>query len=197
VIAEKEVALARRVARKIGSRWSAVEVEDLEQDLVLWLFENTDHVERYRTEEGGESKLYVALKRRASKLCAREQTVRSGAPLDVNSTYSIAQLERAMPFVFEDVPQSVSFENPVTGEASTSGFSGDYGVALAVMTDIRGAFQDLPSEMKLVLQLRFRDGMTYQEIGDLSGMTLNGAKKRVRRALSRMQEILDGVLVSF
>jgi DNA-directed RNA polymerase specialized sigma24 family protein len=51
--------------------------------------------------------------------------------------------------------------------------------------------------MKLVLQLRFRDGMTYQEIGDLSGMTLNGAKKRVRRALSRMQEILDGVLVSF
>lgn len=196
MIAEKEVALARRIARKIGSRWSAVEIEDLEQDLVLWLFENADHVERYRTEEGGESKLYVALKRKASKLAAREQTIRSGAPLDVNSTYSIQQLERAMPFVFEDIPQSVAFENPVTGESSTSGFSGDYGVALAVMTDIRGAFQDLPSEMKLVLQLRFRDGMTYQEIGDLSAMTLNGAKKRVRRALARMQEILDGVLVS-
>jgi RNA polymerase sigma factor (sigma-70 family) len=192
VIAEKELALARRIARKIGSRWSAVEVEDLEQDLILWLFENQDHVERYRTEEGGESKLYVALKRKASKQAAREQTIRSGAPLDVNASYSIAQIERALPFVFEDIPQSVAVENPVTGAVN---YHGEHSQALAVMTDIRGAFQDLPSEMKLVLQLRFRDGLTYQDIGDMSDMTLNGAKKRVRRAVTRMQEILDGVLV--
>lgn len=192
MIAEKELALARRIARKIGSRWSAVEVEDLEQDLILWLFENQDHVERYRTEEGGESKLYVALKRKASKQAAREQTIRSGAPLDVNASYSIAQIERALPFVFEDIPQSVAVENPVTGAVN---YHGEHSQALAVMTDIRGAFQDLPSEMKLVLQLRFRDGLTYQDIGDMSDMTLNGAKKRVRRAVTRMQEILDGVLV--
>ena len=192
MIAEKELALARRIAHKIGSRWTAVEVEDLEQELILWLFENQGHVERYRTEEGGESKLYVALKRKASKQCAREQTIRSGAPLDVNATYSIAQIERALPFVFEDIPQSIALENPVSGAVQ---YHGEPGQALAVMTDIRGAFQDLPTEMKRVLQLRFREGLTYQDIGALSGMTLNGAKKRVRRAVTRMQEILDGVLV--
>lgn len=195
MIAEKEIALARRIARKVGSRWSAVDIEDLEQDLILWLFENKDHVIRYRDEEGGESKLYVALKRKASKLCAREQTVKNGAPLDVNSSYSVQQIERALPFLFEGVPQSTIAEHPVTGEPVSRGYSGDPGMALAVMTDIGIAFADLPQEMKLVLTLRFRDEMTYQEIGDMFGMTLNGAKKRVRRAVVRMQEHLDGVLV--
>lgn len=190
-IDEKELTLARRVARKIGSRWSAIEVDDLEQELTLWLFENMQTVKRYRTEDGGEGKLYVALRRKASRYCAREQVARTGAPLDWNATYTTAQVARALPFVFEETPQSVVTDDPVTGRVLASSSPEDYGNALAVMTDMRTAFRNLPPEVQAVLELRYRDGLTYQQIGDMCQLSVNGARKRVRRAVSRMQDALD------
>jgi len=186
-IEEKELTLARRISWKIGSKWSAVEVEDLTQELTLWLFENVDTVKRYRNEEGGDAKLFVTLRRVASKYCAHEQQARSGARLDAGATYSLGQIERALPFLWEETPQTAVHEHE-----KTSGFSGDYGRAVAVMTDIRGAYASLPQEVRSVLALRFRDGLSYYEIGTLTSMSDRGVKKRVTRALTRIQEALGG-----
>lgn len=186
-IEEKELTLARRIAWRIGSKWSAVEIDDLAQELTLWLFENADTVKRYRTEEGGEAKLFVTLRRVASKYCAHEQQARSGAPLDAGAAYSLAQIERALPYVWEETPQT-----SVSEHEKTSGYAGDYGRAVAVMTDIRGAYEGLPPEVRSVLAMRFRDGLSYNEIGVLTDMSDRGVKKRVTRALTRIQEALGG-----
>lgn len=188
MIDEKELTLARRVAYKIGSKWAAVEVEDLSQELTLWLFENEKTVTRYRTEEGGEAKLFVALRRTASKYCAHEQQARTGARLDAGASYTLGQIERALPFVFEETPQTALY-----GHEKNSGYAGDYGVAQAVMADIRGAFNGLPAEVKNVLTMRFRDGMSYDEIAALTGLSKAGAHNRVKRALVRIQEDLGSV----
>ena len=83
-------------------------------------------------------------------------------------------------------------ENPVTGQTYATGSGADFGNAVAIMADIRGAFYSLNREIREVLELRFRDGLTYDEIGELAGISKVGAKKRVDRAIERLHDALSG-----
>jgi RNA polymerase sigma factor (sigma-70 family) len=182
-ITEHELLLAKKIGYKIGNRWSLVETEDLISELTLWLFENAETVERYRTEEGGEGKLFIALRRFAAKYAAREQATRSGGPLNVSDEYTVDQIERAMPLMFEIEPEMLANGN-------SDPFKN--GLALAILTDIRGAFYDQPAEVREILTLRYRDGMNLAEIGALTGVTDRGAKRRLDRALLRVLESVEG-----
>lgn len=185
LISDHELTLAKKVAYKTAQRWNYIEGEDLASELTLWLFENSEQVGRYRSDEGGEGKLFVALRRQASKYCARETRERTGQPLDYHAEYSLDQVERALPYVFEDTPQSVVTVDPHTGEPIGTSSNG---LAQAVMADIKGAFADLPKEVQLVLSLKFRDGLTYSEIASLTDTSIASAQRRVKRAVVRMRD---------
>ena len=183
-VTERELALAKSVARKVGSKWSLAEVDDLASELALWLVEHESVLERYRADEFGEGKLFVSLRRRATKWCAREQMIRSGGPLEDFEPYTVAQVERALPFIFEDIPQTVHVEG--------TPFNGGHGLALVILTDLRGAFQDMPEQVRETIALRFRDGMSFTDMGRLTGISGEAAKKRVQRAVRRMRDHLSG-----
>lgn len=185
-----ELKVAERVATRIGSRWSAVEVDDLTGHLYLWLLTNTRAVERWRAEESGEGKLYVALRREAAKYAAKEQAARVGRPIQEGNFYSRDLLHRALPYIFEDVPQSEVMVNPVTGKAES--IPGEFDRALTLLADVRGAFHGLNRDIKTVLEWRYRDGLTFEEIGELRNITKDGAKKQVERALNRLVDALAG-----
>lgn len=184
-----ELTLARKIAYRIGSKWGGVDVEDVTSELILWLYDNEATVDRYREEDGGEGKLYVSLRRAASKYCAKEQAQVNGAPLE--DEYSLSVIERAMPFVFEDVPQTTIRVNPYNGAPVDTLY--DSGNALALLTDIKSAYVDMPYEVRHVLALRFRDGLSYQEIGDILGITDRGAKARVSRGVFRVHVLVNGL----
>jgi RNA polymerase sigma factor (sigma-70 family) len=154
--------------------------------------ENGKTMDRWRDEPGGEAKLFVTLRREAAKFCAHEQQVQVGRPIRQENFYSIGMLTRALPYVFEEVPVSTAMENPVTGQTYATGSSADFGNAVAIMADIQGAFYGLNREIREVLELRFRDGLTYDEIGELAGISKVGAKKRVDRAIERLHDALSG-----
>lgn len=187
MIHDHELTLARRVAGRVGSRWTAVDVEDLAGELILWLYTHADTVKRYRGEDGGDGKLFVALKRTAARYCVKEQENRTGGPLELSAAYSVEQIERALPYIFETIPDTVIAEHygrpvdPIPAE---------FNRAHAVLIDVRGAYDELPPEQRAVLSLRFRDGLTYADIGALAGVTDRGARRRVSRALVRLQDAL-------
>lgn len=185
-----ELTTAQNVAARIGSKWSAVEVDDVTSELYLWLVMNLRTVERWRMDEHGKAKLYVTLRREAAKYCAKEQAVRVGQPLTVGNFYTVDFLHRALPYVFEDTPQSTVQVNPRTGQSDAT--SGEFDTAVAIMADIRGAYYGLHQDLQLVLAYRYRDGLTYEEIGELRGITKDGAKKFVDRAVSRLSDALAG-----
>jgi DNA-directed RNA polymerase specialized sigma24 family protein len=182
-----ELKLAEVVAIRIGKRWAAIEVDDLIGHLFLWLCDNAPTVKRWRKEDGGEGKLYVSLRREAAKYCAHESAARINRPIN-ELAYPLDVIERALPFLWEETPVTESRVNPTTEQPLD--YSYESGAALTLMADIRGNFYGLPSEMKEVLGWRFRDGLTYEEIGELAGMTKDGAKKRVGRAVRRLAESL-------
>jgi DNA-directed RNA polymerase specialized sigma24 family protein len=180
--------LAGRVAARVGSKWRGVEIDDVTGHLYLWLVENRASVRRWREEQGGEGKLFVSLRREAARYCAKEQEARINRRLNESPAYPVEVLSRALPYIFEEWPSSEARVNPTTGEPIGEPSTG--GMALAILADISAGYFGLPAEMRTVLAWRYRDGLTFEEIGDLASMTRDGAKKRVERALRRLSENL-------
>jgi DNA-directed RNA polymerase specialized sigma24 family protein len=185
----EELKLAEKVAARIGSKWSAVDVDDLTGHLYLWLLTNIKSVERWR-DETGDGKLYVSLRREAAKYCAKEQAAAVGRPITAGNFYTVELLDRALPYVFEETPQTLTTVNPVTGKPE--GSSAEPGLAMTIMTDVRAAYYGLNREIQEVLAWRYRDGLTLEEIGELRNLTKAGAGKSLERALSRLSDSLAG-----
>lgn len=187
----EEMRLAERIAKRAAYRWSLVEFDDVQSHLLLWLVEHHPVVDRYRTDPNGAGKLYVALRREASKFAAGEQEARVGRPLREDNHYSPSMVERILPFVFQPWPQTVVAENPVTGELSRP-IPHKTDVALAILADVSGAFHGLDKPSQEVLKLRFEQDFTFPEISDLLGISEAAATKRVDRAVQRLVNSLAG-----
>ena len=173
--------LATQVAQSVAAKWSLVEVDDVEAELLLWLVENEHHVRSYR-DGNMTGKLVLALKRHAIAYCVKEQTIRQGGALMETSDYSAEQVERVLPFVYLETPQTVvnEFEK----------HHGDHSLSLAIMADVKSALIALPEDMKETLTQRFYLGLTFQEMGDIAGITKRAAKKRVDRAILELRRNL-------
>lgn len=189
-VLESEIRLAAKVAWRVGARWTAVEIDDLQQHLYLWMIENERNLKRWREQPGDNGALYVSLRREAAKFCAREQAARVGRPIQDDNYYKPDMVERALPYIFEDIPQTTVKVNPVTGEPV--GASNEHDLALTILTDIKQAYWGLNPEIQTVLAWRFRDGLTFEEIGELKGITRDGGKKSVDRAVVRLVDALAG-----
>lgn len=191
VLLPHELTLADKVAFRIGSKWSGVEIEDLNSFLYLWMLENYESVKRWRDEAAGEGKLYVSLRREAAKYSAKEQAAAVGRPIHADNYYNPEMLHRALPFIFEATPQTTLQVDPRTGAPATT-IGSEFNLAVTIMADIRGAFYGLNREIRQTLEYRFRDGLTYEEIGELKNLTKDGAKKQVERGVERLANALSG-----
>lgn len=188
---QDEVSLADRIAAGASKNWRTVELDDLKSHLRLWLFENVRYVEAYRQPEN-EGKLIVALKREANKFCASEQEARIGRRLREDNFYTVGRVARILPFLFDEWPQSVAMENPATGQTYTRGNPEDYGNAVAILADVKGAFYGMSKPVQQLLIWRFRDGKTFDEIAEILNISQPGTKKRVDRALKLLVDALAG-----
>lgn len=188
MVTDKELDIARAVGYMVAQNWQPVETEDVQSSLVLWLFEHEKVVERYRGSEDGEKKLVFSLRREAIRYCYKEKNARTGGTVGAELSYNLAQLQRALPFIFEEVPQTVALQF----DSGRSTYSGSHGSAVDVLVDIRSAFKTLPARMSEILTLRYRDGLSYLQIGQLIGLSDRGAKNRVTKAVRTLHETLAG-----
>lgn len=190
-VTEDDLTLAKKVARHMAGKWSAVEYDDLASELTLWLFENEKYVDRYRSHEDGRNLLTASLQRYAAKYCAKEQSMRTGAPLDHDEPYTLQQVRRAMPCLFDGtIPETRVAEHPQTGEPLHETGSG--GLAMAILMDLRLAFDAQPSDVKEMLEMQYRDGLTYAEIAAILGVSKRTAIRRGGHALASVRERLSG-----
>jgi RNA polymerase sigma-70 factor (ECF subfamily) len=57
---------------------------------------------------------------------------------------------------------------------------------------VRKALEQLPENYRRVIVLRYQDERSFDEIGDLLGLTANAARKLLLRAVERMRQELEG-----
>lgn len=187
-LTKAEMEAAKNTAWRIGSKWSAVENEDLESTLLLWMLKHIGKVQKWREDPRGKGALYVTLKREALRYCTKETAARNGVPLDRGRFYNVEMLERTLPFIFEAWPQTMVREHPNSGRPLDRPV--DSGNAVAILADVTGAFYGLPKDMIEVLEYRFRDGLQLAEIAELKGVTVEGARHIIARAIKRLSDSL-------
>lgn len=192
IVNPEEMKIAKQLARKFSSRWSAVEQDDVQGHLHLWMCEHQTALERWREEEGGLGKLNVALSREASKYCSAQQTESNGGELEYDLQYTAKQIEGALPFLWEfneygmqqSVPEHPSLGSIITDTQPLSGQT--FNTAITIMADISSGYFQLPKEDQKILALRYRDGLTFGKLGKHYNISEDAARKRVVRAIDRL-----------
>ena len=184
---QSELQLATKIAWRVGSRWAHVEEEDLASHLTLWLFQNQHHLERWRESDLGKGRLYVSLKREAAKYCAKETAAKVGQPTDAGRFYNVERVRRVLPFIFEDTHLGAVPVNPHTGQAIGEVATGQVAV---ILMDVRSAYYDLPAKTRELLALRYRDGLSHEEIAELRGLSIEATKTAIHRALKKISDAL-------
>ncbi len=184
-ITADEFRIASRIAKRFSYQWKTIDHQDLNSELLLWMLEHYETVYRWRESIGGEGELVVSLKRVAARYCASETAANIHKPLDTNFHYTIEQIERGLPFVWQERPQTIAIRHEASsGENSTN--------ALAVIADLDFAFQSLNLDYQTILKWRFQLNLNLKEIGELLGITDRAAKARIDRALKKLQFELGG-----
>lgn len=189
-ILREEENIARNIARRSAGKWSLVDAEDLESELILWLYENIETVIRYRNELDGQMKLITALRRKAHGFCMAEQQERSGSPLDSGSKYSTQQIERALVAMFNSTGSNTRRVHPQTGELLDS-YDPVLDDARTMVLDVKLAFGNLSVEHQKILIWKFEQEFTYRDIAMLEKISAPGARKRVKKAVKLIQIALN------
>lgn len=173
-----ELTLIKKVANNIGKKWH-VDVEDLSQHLTLFLLESWRAVERWR-KQTGDGSLYVSLRREAGKYCAKEKEKQLGEPIDKNNMYTVDVVKRVLPFIWEITEQA---KGNMVGEQQT---------AMAVLADVSGAYYGMSNADRTLLELRFKDGLSYNDIGERYKIKPDAARVKVNRTLQKLTSKLAG-----
>lgn len=191
-LTSNEYRLADVISTRTAQRWRSVDQDDIKSTLYLWLMENFNTVERYRSEEAGEAKLFTAMQREANKYAAGEQQIKVGRGLRDDNEYTVEMVTKLLPYMFQDWPQSVVKENPVTNQTYATANPEKYGMALAMLSDVNGAFNGLSKNAQQMIRMRYELELTLREMADLLEISEMAVKKRLDRALKYLVDSLAG-----
>ncbi len=64
-------------------------------------------------------------------------------------------------------------------------------IGLQIETDLRKLIEELPEDQKEVLVMRMYQDLSFKEISDLTGVSINTALGRMRYALMNLRKIID------
>lgn len=185
---DKELLSARRVAKSVSNKWSSVTTDEVEAHLYLWLCENYRYVERYRHEgKHGQNKLRLALARAATKHAIKEQEEQTGYGITTGAVYTADQIKKALPYIWEHPDMATTVITNEEGMAyEPVQYDSAAETARAVLSDVSGAYYSLTKPDQRILAQRYLQGLTYQQIADVTGSTREAERKHVTRAIDRL-----------
>lgn len=180
---DREYALAKNIAYKMAGKWKLMDREELHARLNYWLVIKYNTVERYRTEEGGEGKLYVALNREAAKQCQKETELITGEPMHMKEN----QLG-LYTYTNEVIFNALGYYWTWKGTTLTNDDSGNQ--IQDIMIDLERAYNNLNPADQIILEYKFREDKTYAEIGELLTISKQAARMRIVNLVDRIKKII-------
>lgn len=189
--------IASQVARTVHRKYHTYfDVADVRQELLVWVVRREDKVKEWLTHEqgdevykGGVRQLGKTLSRHADRYCRKLKAQKLGYQLDDEAYYTPISLSELLPFVWTDV---VNTKNNNTERVSGSGNPAEGGNYVIQLFDIRRALAKLEPEDKIVLQMRFFEQLTFDEIATTLDISDSTAHRKVDGALRRLNNHLGG-----
>lgn len=193
---------ARLVAVQLGRRYSLVSVDDIAQEIVLYVWQNEkvwseweDYcIGDYPDEETAKhmaARMRLVARRAGERFCRKDIAAALGYKPEDEAFYSLATLR----ILVEHYYQEGVTERPSEARGERTGTRGDPATGgnwLASLLDVQRALDSIPRRYKFTLKLRFQDLAQYsnKEIAEMSQnlAIARGKRERIQKALGGSTE---------
>lgn len=176
--------------------WPDVLVEDVKQELHLKWLEKYSYIKKYlddADEQRGKAFVLRALNGWGNDYAKRETAaIRQCSPDDL-SPYSKSSIRLMLPLLF-DAESWSSFAAKGGSDGPSNTPVNEGGTIMAVYADLRRAWAALDADLRHLLYVRYvnEDDQCYPALATELGISEEATRKRVERALSKLQQTMQG-----
>lgn len=181
------------VAAEYHKKYNMVELEDIKQSLYQWFLEHPRKLNEWEAldEKDAKNLLYRSLRNQALDYCQAWRAKSIGYEVSDLFYYDPDVIEALLPAVirgdFNDAPK-LNLGMPGRPPAPAEG-----GNMMAMMVDIRAAFDSLNEEDKSILYLKYVDSMSFAAIAEeLKIPSDDASRMRHNRAIKKLITRLGG-----
>jgi len=195
--------LVPSVARSVLGRYrNFVELDDIKQECFGWAITRSSYIAEQLAEPDpearrhNEQKIGWQMKRVAERYARKEKAAKSGYQTADEAYYDSPTVAQLLPYVIASVIDGTILEQvqDMKLDAQPKGKSSpaEGGNLLATLMDIKKAYLKLEVQDRTLLQLRYHEHYTLQQVAQYLECATSTADRKVTGALHRLIDILGG-----
>lgn len=179
-----------------------IDPQDIKQECYLWAIGRGQQFTDLLNEPDlnkrthNEKRIAYQMQRMAEKFCRKEKARKSGYKTTDEVFYDTATIAQLIPFVIASIVEGTVLEQAQEmindGSPRKQSTPAEGGNLLAILIDIKKAYLKLEQEDKTILQMRYHDNYTLQQVSQYLECATSTADRRCTSALRRLQDRLGG-----
>jgi RNA polymerase sigma factor (sigma-70 family) len=195
--------LVPSVVTTIHRRFRAyTERSDLLQEAWAFVLSRADHFNTVLSDENevqrkwNEKKVAWQIRRCLERYARKEKASKSGYHLNDEAYYDTVTIAQLLPFVIKSVISDTALEQSQIlvndGTPRKPSAPAEGGNLLAMLVDIKKAYEKLEKQEQEILRLRYHDNLTLQLISEYLECAISTADRRCNQALRKLQNEIGG-----
>jgi DNA-directed RNA polymerase specialized sigma24 family protein len=143
-----------------------------------------------------EKKVAWQIRRNLERYARKEKASKSGYQINDEAYYDTVTIAQLLPFVIKSVVTDTALEQSQIlvndGTPKRPSAPAEGGNLLAMLVDIKKAYEKLDKYDQDILRLRYHDNQTLQLISEYLECAISTADRKCNQALTRLQNHLGG-----
>ena len=179
-----------------------IDPEDIKQECYLWAIgrgqQFTDLLNEpdYNKRIHNEKRIAYQMQRMAERFARKEKARKAGYKTTDEAFYDTSTIAQLIPFVIASIVEGTVLEQAQEmindGTPRKQSTPAEGGNLLAILIDIKKAYLKIAQEDKTILQMRYYDNYTLQQIAQYLECATSTADRRCISALRKLQDKLGG-----
>ena len=153
-------------------------------------------VESEEQRKWNEKKIGWQIRRNLERYARKEKAAKSGYQINDEAYYDTITIAQLLPFVIKSSILDTALEQSQIlvndGQPRKPSAPAEGGNLLAMLVDIKKAYEAMDKEDQEILRLRYYDNLTLQVIGEYLECAISTADRRCTQALRRLQDRIGG-----
>jgi len=169
-----------------------VELEDITQELWIWIVKHPGKTERWLEEENGLRSLERALKNAALNFCQQQKAIDLGYSVTDLVYWDQGNIKDMLPAIFDDDQWVHGPVNEPENGRRSRGEHGEGGNWVASLVDLSRAYDTLPMLDQILIHERFASEVPVKKMAEEHDVSPKTIYDRLDRAVNRLHRNLGG-----
>ena len=136
------------------------------------------------------------MRRAAERYARKEKASKVGYNVHDETFYETTTIAQLLPFIIQSVLNGTVLEQAQDmvndGSPKKQSVPAESGNLLAILMDIKKAYQKLEPKDQKILELRYHDSYTLQQIAQYLECAVSTADRRCANSMRKLQDLLGG-----